>query len=171
MTLSALSSYSYTYSTTFQYQYFGNIVSNDRIDELMKQYGIVQSGDKQADLRALYNAMYSNAQTEVLGSTAAIQSGQAVQPEEAQNVPWANLMKQVGLSASGELDTDYDAFNEKIEAMKLSATSPMDKANINQLEAESAIVFVQQDQSVTSQPIALTGDEIRAQLNKMYFFG
>jgi len=196
MTVGAVTPYqyatSYNYDATSQYKFFGTTVSNERLQQLMQQYGIMQTGDSQIDLDALFQAMYPNAVSDV---TSAAQSSQAPQKTEgpekntktqeaaATEVPWANLMGQVGLVATGDLATDYEAFNTKLTAMQLSATTPEQKATIGLLQAESTIVFVAPSDSSTAataassssekqQPQAqsqpnISGADIQAQLNKI----
>lgn len=180
MSVNAISSFSY--SSSIQYQYFGMSISNEQLQTLMEKYGIIQTGDSYTDIRALYQAMYSDAKSTVTQSEAATgnqqQTGSSQSAQEDPNsVPWANLMSQIGLSATGDINKDYASFNDKISAMQSSpALSQQDKATINQLASEASIVFVQQNTSSTSstqnsQPPSPTGADIQAQLNKMYFLG
>lgn len=182
MTIGAISS-SY-YSQPTQDLYLGTSVSNTQIHDLMKEYGLYETGNTAFDLQQLHKAMYSKASSDLEAARAAAnQQAQALQQnsqptgaQNASNVPWAALMNQVGLSATGDLETDIQSFNNKISAMQLSATSPKDKASINLLEAEASIVFVQQDQSTTgasqiqtsNSSSSVSGADIVAQLNKMY---
>lgn len=163
MTIGAISSTN-IYSTALQYQYFGTDISDDKIKDLMRTYGIMTTGNAEFDIQSLYDAMSAaasgnlkNAQQpsapEVTGTTA--------------NVPWADLMNQVGLSPMGDLDTDYNAFNQQIYLMQISATSPQEKANVAQLQAQAAIVFIDQS-SGSSQKPQISGADILAQLNKLY---
>lgn len=189
MTVGAVSLYQYSgnynYDTTTQYKYFGMAVSDDRLQQLMVRYGILQTGDSKKDLEALYQAMYPNATSQ---ATKAAQSGQQPQkpqtPQAAEttgttaSIPWSNLMGQVGLIATGELAIDIEAFKIKMNAMQVSATTPEQKASIGLLQAEAAIVFVQPSETTKtasaavsqSQPPTLTrasGADIQAQLNKL----
>lgn len=187
MTIGAVSSYSY--STTVEYQYFGASLSDADIQQLLSDYGIQQSGDSDYDLEQLYDAMYStavdnaqNAQASSLANnTQQPQNSQAAEAQNSTNVPWANLMTQVGLYATGDLSTDYQAFNNKITAMQASgATSQQDKATIGQLVSEASSVFVQptnstpqvsSDQNLLQTSQAVSGADIMAQLNKMFLVG
>lgn len=188
MTISAVSSYSY--SPTVEYQYFGASTSDDQIQTLLQEYGIQKSGDPNADLLALYNAMYPEAVHKAQNSKATSQtnnnqqvqnSSQTTDAQNSSNVPWANLMTQVGLYATGDLSTDYQAFSDKISAMQSSgATSQQDKATIGQLVSEASSVFVQpanstsqmsSDQSQIQASQAASGADIMAQLNKMFLIG
>lgn len=177
MSVNAIGSYSY--SSAVQYQYFGTTISDDQIKLLLQKYNIVQTGDSYVDLQALYGAMYSDAQSE---ATAELQANsnpqgasQATEAANSTNVPWASLMNQVGLTATGNLDEDYSNFNNKISSMQSSgALSQQDQATINQLVSEASIVFVQQNnptsqsQSTAQNP---SGADIQALMNKMYFLG
>lgn len=196
MSVNAISSYNY--SSSVQYKYFHAVISDAQLKDLFVKYGIIPTGNADTDLDNLYQAMYPKAVVEaaqVNGSTSSSQQSQSVQSNqkpsqatEAQNssnVPWANLMSQVGLPTTGDLATDYTAFSDKISAMQSSAAiSPQDQAQIGMLLAEASIVFVQPNSSTqsasqasSSQPSqqqqlqAPTGADIQAQLNKMYILG
>lgn len=187
MTIGAVSSInSYRYSTSVEYKYFGTTFSDQSLQDLMRQYGIIQTGDSDVDLKALYQAMYSSATTQAKGVNASKNSHQ-VKPEEnqaqaaqnANNVPWATLMNQVGLSPTGDLATDLGAFNNKISQMMASATTQQEKANLYQLAAEASIVFVQPESasqsntSVQSSSLShlISGADIMARLNKLMMVG
>lgn len=195
LSVNAISNYSYVYSTTYdtteQYKLFKSVISNAQIDELCRKYGIVQTGDSATDLKALYQAMYKDAQTEVIGSTAsaaseqtqqqAVQQTSQKQTLDSTQVPWGILMSQIGVAATGDFSTDYQAFQNRIMAMQLNAQTPQEKANISQLQAEASIVFIQPEATTTqvgpaaqhlTQPARQStpsGADITAQLNKMYF--
>ena len=162
--------------------------SDQRIQELLANYGITQTGDD-SDIKNLYDAIYTQASTDVgnvqsanasQNAQGATQNSQQTQAQNSSNVPWATLMGQVGLTATGKLYDDYDAFNEQIYKMQASATSPQDKANIAELQAEAQVVFVQPDESKAqaassqtqaqnaAQPQQMTGADIMAQLNKLF---
>lgn len=188
MTISAISS-NYSYFQKYQDQFFGGTISVSQFEFLMRKYGVKESGDTYKDVQALYQAMYASADSEVIAaSTPSIQNqpkvqkpSQATDAQNSSNVPWASLMGQVGLTVTGDLDKDYAAFTAKISTMQASAAqSPKDQAMINQLIAEAGVVFVQQDQSSTqatsqsqsnAQTPSVSGVDILAQLNRMYFFG
>ena len=180
MTVGAVTSYS---STTL-YQYFGTSISTENIQALMQEYHVSSTGNATDDIKNLYKAMSAKASQKansiVNQSNSSSQSGnQATEVQSAQsnNVPWATLMSQVGLSVTGNLATDYTAFTNTISAMQVSATSQQEKASINQLEAEASIVFVQQGQSETKgtsnqiAPRTVTGADIQAAMNKLLILG
>lgn len=175
------------YSPSTQYRYFDTTISDAQIQNLMKKYGISQTSDSDQDLNALYQAMYSDAKTSTSSSqTSSVghnKHSQQIQAADAQNpvnVQWATLMMQVGLYPTGDFDTDYNEFQNKIFAMQTSAVSQQEKASINQLIAEATIVFVSPSTSASEMPSqtpnashsqSVSGVDILAQLNKMYFLG
>ncbi len=164
----------YSYFQKYQYKFFGETIPAEKFEFLMRKYGIKSSGDRYKDINALYQAMYSEANVEVIGNIASVQQeSQAIDAGNSTNIPWANLMSRIGLTATGDLAIDYERFNAKISAMQSSAAaSQQQKALINELLAEAKIVFVQKSlitqNSKHSQQI--TGADIQAQLNRLYFF-
>ncbi len=54
-----------SYSSIEQYRYFSISVSDARLKQLMKDYGIQVTGDADQDLQALYKAMYDEAASDV----------------------------------------------------------------------------------------------------------
>lgn len=185
MTIGAVSSVNsyYQYSSSVQYNYFSTTVSAERLQDLMKQYGIQQTGNPDADIRALYQAIYGAAAADAQYNTPAKEvkhkeKPQATEAAVSTEVPWATLMNQVGLSATGDLDTDYTAFCNKIAVMQASATTPQQKADISQLVAQATIVFVQPESTQASpqtqtsyQPQKASGADITAMLNRLYSVG
>lgn len=167
MTIGAISSYNY--SSSYQISFFGTSISASRIAELMDKYNIEQTGDQYADLQALYNAMAAEAtQTAVKAST---QNSTEKKVETNQAPPWSNIMAQVGLELTGSKETDHYNFNQRISQLLTSATTPQNKATIQQLQAEAAIVFTQQLQesdSSTKTKSNASGADILAQINKMF---
>lgn len=165
------------YTPVIQYRYFDTTISDNQILSLMQQYGISPSGDRDSDLEALYNAMYSDAKNIVANNVNNAQQAQKDKAQSAQqtpsDVPWAKLMYQAGLHVSGDYKKDYQAFTDKILEMKKSAATPQNQAMISQLVSEAAIVFIppsSSSESAGSLPSA-TGADITAMLNKLYFLG
>lgn len=169
MTVGAVNSY----SSVLQYRYFDTAISATQIQDLMKKYGITPTGDQDLDLRELRNAMYSDAKNKVTSAVNNVNQAQENQASgNGSNVPWANLMLQTGLPVTGDFNTDYQAFTNKIFEMKMSATTPQDKAIISQLVSQAEIVFVPPTNSTANSGTAKTasGADILSMLNKMYFF-
>lgn len=175
-----------SYSSIEQYRYFSASVSDSRLKQLMGEYGIQVTGDPDKDLQALYTAMYGVAEQDVLyGMSPSTNSvGQANQQQgqaqQTTNVPWSTLMNLVGLSPTGDFSNDYTAFNNQIQVMQSSATSPDQKATIAQLQAEAQIVFVQPDQGAAQQnqqqapqqsSPTVSGAQITAMLNQLFMVG
>lgn len=165
------------YTPVIQYRYFDTTISDNQILSLLRQYGISPSGDRDSDLEALYNAMYTDAKNIVASNVNNAQQAQKDKAQSAQqaptDVPWAMLMYQAGLHVSGEYKKDYQAFTDKILEMKKSATTPQNQAMISQLASQAEIVFVRSNNEVEghgSLPSA-TGADITAMLNKLYFLG
>lgn len=174
MSVSAISSI-YTSYQSYQNQFFGGTISESQFEYLLRKYGITTTGNAYKDVEALYNAMRAQADTEVAGSTASSNQAQKSQKQQEQtaSIPWANLMSRVGLAATGELQDDYNLFTSKISSMQASAaSSPQDKAYIAQLSAEAQIVFTQPQVTLqeTTKAQAVSGSDIKAMLNRIYFF-
>lgn len=177
MTISAISS-NYSSYQTYEYQFFGATISDSQLEYLMQKYRITPTGDSLKDVEALYQAMYGEASSQATNLVSAQNTQnkpQTTEPQNSTKVPWADLMSKVGLAATGELAQDYTLFNAKLSAMQSSgATSPQDQALIGQLSAEASIVFVAPQQTSdpqnTTQTKSVSGADIVAQLNKLYFF-
>jgi len=174
-----------SYASSTQYQYFGTTVSTDRIEALMSKYGIIQTGNKDKDMAELYSVMYAEAKSEVGSSATAesarasgAQSNQPVAKKASSSVPWASLMSEVGLAATGKITTDYDAFSQKIDALQQGFAASQDQngaAFVSQLQAQASIVFVQNQSGAsasmgakTTPQSGVSGLDIVAQLNKLY---
>lgn len=168
------------YSSSTQYFYFGTSLSSARIQSLLKKYGITESDDSSTTLQELYDAIKLDAEAtaQVMGTTPSdIQKTKQTQTNI--EVPWANLMSQVGLNATGVLTTDQESFNQIISEMEFSATTPQQKASIDQIKAESYNIFIQDQsseetsviQSTASASMTITGADIQSQLNKLFLLG
>lgn len=177
MTVGAISSNAYNYST-IEYNYFGTTISNSRLEDLMKQYGLNPTGDPDIDIKALYQAMHSSASSTISKAQAAADeqaNSQTTAALNSMNAPWATLMSQIGLYATGDFDTDFQSFNDRISAMSVNANSQQDKAAINQLQAQASIVFVPQTQTTQNTAQAssqsFSGADITAQMNRLFIVG
>src|SRR5574344_474 len=152
------------------YRYFGNEISADKFDSLLLQYGITATGIVDHDIQALYNAIHSNATSKINSKLS--QNQNINNATQEQTVPWANLMSQVGLAASGEITDDKERFYSKISEMQQAASSSTtQQANINQLLAEAGIVFVAIPAQEQQQIQTASGADIAALMNKQFFFG
>lgn len=183
MTIGAIGSFSYSSSL---YKKLDTGLTDVQIQELMKKYGIKPTGNKSADLQALYQAMCAdivsstNANQYVANQNQNTQNCTHAKAASAEtNVPWAALMAQVGLTATGNYDKDYEAFNDRIEAMQQSLSgrdAQEGDAYIAQLQAEASVVFSKPIQtshhhSASHQQKQVSGADILAQMNKKFFLG
>ena len=159
-----------SYSSINQAQFFTGTVSNDRLSALMKEYGVQPTGNEYNDLQSLYKAMY-NYFSQYGTPSASNLSSQPSQAQQAANAPWAPLMKQVGLSATGDLKSDYAAFLAKVSALQgnTSATQS-EKTSLQDTEKAATYAFVQPSQMQAQAP-QLSGADIVAQLNKAFLVG
>jgi len=187
MSISAVSSC----SSTVMYSYFKSAISTSQLETLLKKYGLKSTGDTEQDMKALYQVMSQSAVKEVVGVevTEKVEKKENKQSVEGaasteNQIPWANLMSQVGLFTSGDLNTDYISFMNQVSLMKASAgASTQQKANIEQLMAQAGVVFAQQNQPMqANQSTASSSDDsaskqqssgadILAKLNKMRMLG
>ncbi len=146
------------------YSYFGSTISPSQFDAMLKRYGIIATGNVDLDARTLYKAMYSAASNLLENN---IQSAAA--SAEKPKLPWNDIMAQVGINPTGDLNTDRGSFYDRISAMQASAANDSNQtANINLLLAEAGVVFVSmaaQEQKTAS------AAEIKALVNKQFFFG
>jgi hypothetical protein len=151
----------YQYSTTYQMQIFGNSISNDDLNDLMSQFGISQTGDEYLDISELYDAMYAFYQTQQNSQI----NSQAQNGENATNVPWADVMKEVGLSATGNLDDDYSNFTKTISSIEDSTKNEQDKAEVAAFAQTAQSYFVQNNSSETQMA---SSSDIIAEMNKSF---
>lgn len=193
MTVGTVSLYKYSgeynYDTTNQYRFFGTLIPSDRLNDLMVKYHILQTGDSYKDLHNLYLAIKNKA---AIDSSAAAKTGsnrnvqniqqtaQENQIQAANLIPWATLMGQVGLIASGDLAIDYGAFKTRLYTMQISAKDNAQKANIGLLMAQAEIVFVDNTQQTakaassqakipqSAPKVQTSGADIQAAINKLY---
>lgn len=161
----------YQYTGSYESQFFSGTVSSDKLNALMKEYGIQQTGDEYADTKALFQAMYNYFSRFGIPTT----EDKPSQVQLAMNAPWAPLMSQVGLTATGELNKDYSSFLNKIDSLQgATSTSPSEKASLKELEQTAPYVFVQppeQGLKTSSQNSELTGADILAQMNRAFLLG
>src|SRR5574344_750032 len=163
MTVGAVSGM-YQYSNSYQYLFFGTTITAESLNMLMRQYNIIQTGDEYTDMLALYEAMYSQASTK-LDSTKSSQQQSAAQ-SAASNAPWGVVMQEVGLTVTGDLQTDYAAFNAQIKAMEQALTSDKDKQELQAFVAAAQTYFTEGAGSSTTGTVSSA--EIVASVNKAF---
>lgn len=178
-----------TYSAALQYKYFFAVISEDQLEVLLRRYGITPTGDKDKDMEALYQAMRAVATSDLIKMQAASQLRDEVtsapktgEQQKTNAIPWGDLMTQVGLSTTGDLNNDYSLFLARINAMQNSAsTSPENRAYIDMLMAQASVVFVQPESTAKQNEASvspsknnsqsISGADLVAQINRMYMLG
>ena len=126
----------------------------------MSQYGISQTGDEYLDISELYDAMYSFYQTQQ-GS----QVNEQAQNGQTTNVPWADVMTEVGLNATGNLDEDYASFTNAVNVIEDSTKNEQDKAEVATFAQNAQSYFVQNN---TSEAQTASSSDIIGALNKSF---
>jgi len=165
MTVGAVSG-TYFYTTDYQTQFFSSSISTGRLNDLMKQYGVLQTGDQNTDLKALFTAMYNYSSQSISAANKA-SNAQATQPQQAATIEWAPLMQQIGLTATGNLENDYAAFMVQINLLEGAAQTPEAKANLAKIEQQAPSVFVQAQGSTPSAK-QVSGVDIMAAMNRAF---
>lgn len=158
----------YQYNSNAIFQMFSVSVSPDRINELMKKYGVMATGNEYTDLRALFQAMF-NYFSRQIDNSLSNPSGQVAQ-QAASAVPWAPLMHAVGLKPTGNLYDDHNKFNVKINELEKTSYGNSDKEYYKGLKKEAPYVFVEPHQAPPAAPQA-SGAEIMAAMNRMLLVG
>ena len=124
----------YTYTSANLYSYLGRVpTSNTKLKEAFYEYGIRPTGTTN-DLIKLKNAMYAEYSTQVKEQI-------NNQNEEKQVVPWAGLLAQIGIQATGNYEQDYAAFNDAIKLLSQSAIDGQAMAYFAGLRNEASQVF------------------------------
>ena len=133
----------YSYSSANIYSYLGRVPANDRkLEQAFREFHVVPTG-KADDLKRLEKAMYAE-YSEQVQNQIANQNGEKV-------VPWASLMAQIGVQATGDKEKDYAAFNSAIQLLSQSAIDGQAMTYFAGLKSEAQKVFgtVQHDKSET----------------------
>ena len=124
----------YSYSSANLYTYLGRVpTSNAALKEAFNEFGVTPTGST-SDLKKLKNAMYEEYSTQVKEQI-------NNQNAEKQVVPWAGLLAQIGIQATGDFDKDYAAFNNAIQLLSQSAIDGQAMAYFAGLRSEASRVF------------------------------
>lgn len=165
------------YTGAYQSQFFSSTISPDQLYDLMKQYGVLETGDEYTDTKNLYQAMY-NYYSQVMNST----TYEIPNQSNKSTVPWAHLMEQIGLLPTGDMNKDYSAFMAKINELQgrgnvqntegiqdpKGAQGPTE--NLDNLVSESRYAF-QAPYLGTLSTTQVSGADIVAALNKAFLMG
>lgn len=131
----------YTYSSANIYSYLGRVPANERkLEQAFRDFNVVPTG-KVDDLKKLEKAMYAEYSEQV--------QNQIANQNSEKVVPWASLMAQIGVQATGDKEKDYAAFNSAIQLLSQSAIDGQAMTYFAGLKSEAQKVFgsVQQDNS------------------------
>lgn len=123
----------YSYTSHNIYSYLGRVPHNEvELKRAFDKFHVVPTG-KADDLKRLDKAMYAE-YSEQVQNQIENQKGEKV-------VPWAKLMAQIGVQATGDYEKDYAAFNNAIQLLSQSAVDGQAMAYFAGLRSEAAKVF------------------------------
>lgn len=124
----------YQYTSANLYSYLGRVPTSSRaLKEAFQEYGIKPTGTS-SDLTKLKHAMYSDYSTQVKEQI-------NNQNAEKNVVPWAGLLAQIGIQATGDFQKDYAAFNDAINLLSQSAIDGQAMTYFAGLRSEASKVF------------------------------
>lgn len=134
----------YSYTSSNIYSYLGRVPANETtLKRVFDEFNVTPTGNKD-DLEKLDKAMYAE-YSEQVQNQIENQNGQKV-------VPWAGLMAQIGVRATGDYEKDYTAFNNAIQLLSQSAIDGQAMAYFAGLKSEASKLF-NQGQPKEAQPI------------------
>ena len=160
MTITAINGI-YDYGATYQRQFFGSTISAKKLNELMEEYGIHQTGNAYTDIKELYKAMYGDYSQQAT----AIAAQQAAQQPEMR-FPWEGVMAKIGLAATGDYATDKAAFDSALRQLTQIAQGDQ-QAYLAQLQHEGKAAFSAAVPDAPQQQ-AVSGYDIMAQVNRAF---
>ena len=160
MTITAINGI-YDYGATYQRQFFGSTISAKKLNELMEEYGIHQTGNAYTDINELYKAMYRDYSQQAT----AIAAQQAEQQPEMR-FPWEGVMAKIGLAATGDYATDKTAFDSALRQLTQIAQGDQ-QAYLAQLQHEGKAAFSAAVPDAPQQQ-AVSGYDIMAQVNRAF---
>lgn len=133
----------YSYSSSNIYSYLGRLPSSEKkLQDAFREFNITPTG-KADDLKKLDRAMYAEYSEQV--------QNQIANQNQEKVVPWASLMAQIGVQATGDREKDYAAFNNAIQLLSQSAIDGQAMTYFAGLKSEAQRVF-NLDNSEQSQP-------------------
>ena len=133
----------YSYTSSNIYSYLGRVPTSERkLQEAFREFHITPTGHAD-DLKKLDRAMYAEYSEQV--------QNQIENQKGEQVVPWAGLMAQIGVRATGDYEKDYAAFNNAIQLLSQSAVDGQAMAYFAGLRSEASRVFNQNNQQDPSQ--------------------
>ena len=152
----------YDYGATYQRQFFGSTISPKKLNELMEEYNIRQTGDAYTDIKELYRAMYGDySQQATVAANAQYASQKATM-----RFPWEEVMAKIGLAATGDYEKDKAAFESALRQLTQIAQGEQ-QAYLAQLQYEGRTAF---NATAPQSPDApnVSGYDIIAQVNRAF---
>ncbi|MCQ2744093.1 MAG: hypothetical protein MJ230_04775 [bacterium] len=135
----------YSYSASNIYSYLGRVPANETtLKRAFDEFNVTPKGQKD-DLKKLDRAMYAEYSEQV--------QDQINNQNRKKVIPWAGLMAQIGVRATGDYEKDYAAFNNAIQLLSQSAIDGQAMAYFAGLKSEASRVF-NQGQPKETQPIS-----------------
>ena len=123
----------YSYTSSNIYSYLGRVPSSEtKLKEAFREFNITPTGSAD-DLKKLDKAMYAEYSEQV--------QNQIENQKGEQVVPWAGLMAQIGVRATGDYEKDYAAFNNAIQLLSQSAIDGQAMSYFAGLRSEASRVF------------------------------
>jgi len=143
--------------------YYGSDSQNAAFKNLLQQYGIEASGNKEYDTKLLQIAMALETQEA---------EEEAATTESRADRPWADLMWQLGLTLNEDPNQDYDDIIAELDRRISSVTSDEERAELEELKAYADELFTQ-SVSVTSNAISdmFVGANMLAAMNRLMIVG
>ena len=124
----------YQYSSANLYSYLGRVPTNNaKLKDAFRDFGVRVTGSTE-DLTKLKNAMYKE-------YSAQVKEQIDNQNADKQVIPWAGLLAQIGIQATGNYEKDYAAFNDAIKLLSQSAIDGQAMAYFAGLRSEASKVF------------------------------
>ena len=124
----------YSYTGSNIYSYLGRMPSNEEtLRRAFNEFHVALTGNEKADLKKLNNAMYAEYSEQV--------QNQIANQNREKVVPWADLMAQIGVQATGDREKDYAAFSNAIQLLSQSAIDGQAMAYFAGLKSEASKVF------------------------------
>lgn len=123
----------YNYKSANIYSYLGRLPSNSTsLENVFEKYDITPTG-KVSDLEKLDSAMYADYSKQV--------QNQIDNQNKQEAIPWAGLLAQIGIQATGNYEQDYVAFNNAIQLLSQSAIDGQAMAYFAGLKSEASKFF------------------------------
>jgi len=123
----------YSYSSANIYSYLGRVpVSSRSLNDAFREFHITPTGSVD-DLKKLDRAMFAEYSEQV--------QDQMANQKGKETVPWAGIMAQIGVQATGNREKDYAAFNNAIQLLSQSAIDGQAMTYFAGLRTEAQRVF------------------------------